>query len=168
MKIDFVVVLAILVIMSFLPFIILPLLISTKKISLHKKFKDEALRLRLNMSYELTWNSNIAGIDILKKQFLFFQERESDLVIPHVNFNKISEIELITNYAECYVQKKRVQTLSGIDLEFFENNISRPVTVNLFNYDLNYTEDFEIKNAEKLVKELQNYSNAQPVLKLTA
>ncbi len=168
MKLDFVVVSAILVIISFLPFIMLPLLMSTKKKSLRKKFKDEALRLSLNISYKLTWNSNIAGIDILKKQFLFVQEPDSDFVIHHLNLNKISQIKIVSHYAEFDLQKKRVQTLSSVDLEFFENGISGPLTVNLFNYDLNYTEDFEIKNAEKLVIELKKYLNAQPVLKRTA
>tara|TARA_R100000935_G_C2792376_1_gene146577 strand:+ start:102 stop:530 length:429 start_codon:yes stop_codon:yes gene_type:complete len=141
---------------------------SKKNKSLRKKFKEEALRLNLNISYELTWNSNIAGIDILKKQFLFVQEPDSGFVIKHLNLNKISQIKLVSQYAEFDLQKKRVQTLSSVDLEFFENGISGPIMVNLFNYDLNYTEDFEIKNAEKLVAELKKYLNAQPLLKRTA
>ncbi len=168
MKIDFIIVSGILVIISFLPFILLPLLMSTKKKNLQKKFKEETLRLNLNISYKLVWNSNIAGIDILKKQFLFVQEPDSNFVIHHVDLNKVMQIKTVSHYAEFNLQKKLVQTLSRVDLEFYENKPVGPLTINLFNYDLNYTEDFEIKNAEKLVAELQKYLNAQPILKRTA
>ena len=90
MKIDFIIVSGILVIISFLPFILLPFLTNTKKKNLRRKFKEEALRLSFNITFELIWNSNIAGIDILKKQFLFVQEPDSDFVIQHVDLNKVS------------------------------------------------------------------------------
>lgn len=168
MKIDFIIVSGILVIISFLPFILLPFLTNTKKKNLRRKFKEEALRLSFNITFELIWNSNIAGIDILKKQFLFVQQADTDFVIQHVDLNKISQAKLVSHYAEYSLHNKPVQTLSRVDLEFYENNSAGPLTVNLFNYDLNYTEDFEIKNAEKLVAELQKYLNAQPILKRTA
>jgi len=168
MKIDFIIISGILVIMTFLPFILFPILSSKVEKNLRKKFKEEALRLVLNISYQLNWNTNIAGIDILKREFLFVQKPDMDFVIQHVNLNKVSQIKLVSHNAEFRLKEKLIQTLSRVDLEFSENNTSGSVTINLFDSDSNYTQDLEIKNAEKLVTELQKYLNAQPVLKRTA
>ena len=154
--------------MTFLPFILFPILSSKEEKNLRKKFKEEALRLVLNISYQLNWNTNIAGIDILKREFLFVQKPDMDFVIQHVDLNKVSQIKLVSHNAESRLKEKLIQTLSRVDLEFSENNTSGSVTINLFDSDSNYTQDLEIKNAEKLVTELQKYLNAQPVLKRTA
>lgn len=168
MKIDFIIIAGILLIITFLPFILFPLLGSKDENNLRRKFKEEALRLMLNISNELNWNANIAGVDIIKRQFLLVQKPDSDIIIQHVDLNKVSQIKLVSQYAELRQQEKLVQSLSRVDLEFSENSIAGAVTVNLFDSEINYTQDFEIKNAEKLVAELQKYLKAQPVLKRTA
>jgi hypothetical protein len=168
MKIDFIIISGILVIMTFLPFILFPILSSKEEKNLRKKFKEEALRLVLNISFQFNWNTNIAGIDILKREFLFVQKPDLDFVIQHVDLNKVSQIKLVSHNTEFRLQDKLIQTLSRVDLEFSKNNTSESVTINLFDSDSNYTQDLEIKNAEKLVAELQKYLNAQPVLKRTA
>tara|TARA_R100001369_G_scaffold32700_1_gene57360 strand:+ start:3669 stop:4175 length:507 start_codon:yes stop_codon:yes gene_type:complete len=168
MKIDFIIVSGILVILCFIPFILLPFLVSTKRKNLRRKFKEEALSLSINITFKLIWNSNIAGIDILKKRFLFVQEPDSDFLIHHVDLTKISQVKILSHYEEYSSHNKPVKNLTRVDLEFYENNTAVPLTVNLFNYALNYTQDYEIKNAEKLVMELQKYSNAITILKHTA
>ena len=168
MKLDFIIVSGILVIICFLPFILSRIFANTKKKQLGRKFKEEALKLSYNITFKLLWNTNIAGIDILKRQFLFVQELENEFIINHIDLNKIGQIRLLPHYAKYSLHNKLVSTLSRLDLEFYENNTSGLLTVNLYNYDLNYTEDFELKNAENLVLELQKYLNAMPILKHTA
>ncbi|CAN5125661.1 hypothetical protein BH23BAC2_BH23BAC2_20800 [soil metagenome] len=53
-------------------------------------------------------------------------------------------------------------------MEFYENNSAEFETVNLFDNELNYTQDFEVKNAQKLLTELQKYLIAHEKLNLTA
>ncbi len=168
MKIDFIIISGILVIISFLPFILFPLLIIKGEKKFKRKFKEEASRLGLNISYELKWNNNRVGIDVLKRQFLLVQNFSTDFIIRQVDLNKVCQIKLVTNNTEFKLQDKLMQTLSRVDLEFFENNAAGFITVNLFDYELNYTQDLEIKNAQKLVAELQKYLSSQPVLKRTA
>ena len=122
----------------------------------------------LNISYKLHWNTNLAGIDILTKQFLFIQKPENDLIIHRVNLSEVNEIKLAIKNCEFKLQDKVMQTLSRIDLEFYNHNSNEPVLVNIFDYDLNYTEDLEIKNAQKLLVELQKYIIAKPVLRHSA
>ena len=168
MKIDFIVISSVLVFISFLPFILLPILGAKDKKNLFKSFKETSLKLGINSSYILQWNANIASIDILKKQFLFVQRPENEIITHHVNLTQVKEVKMTINTAEYKLQKKVMQSLSRVDLEFFNHNSKKPVIVNVFDNNLNYTEDLEIKNAQKLLVELQKYINAQPLLRHTA
>ena len=168
MKIDFIIISGILVIISFLPFILLPILGMKDHKHLLHSFKETALTMGLNISYKLQWNTNIAGIDILKRQFLFIQKPENDLLISRVNLNEVNEVKLVIQNCEFKLQDKIMQTLSRIDLEFYTRNSNETVLVNIFDYDLNYTEDLEIKNAQKLLVKLQKYIIAKPVLRHSA
>ncbi len=168
MKIDFIIISGILVFITFLPYFLFPLLRNKDDKNLRRKFNEEALRLVLNISYKLLWNTNIAGVDILKRQFLLVQKPDSDFIIQNIDLNKVSQIKLVSQYSELRQKRKLIQTLYRVNLEFSENNIGGAAIVNLFDSESNYTQDFEIKNAEKLVAELQKYLKAQPVLKRTA
>lgn len=168
MKIDLIIVSGLLVIISFMPFILLPLLKSKENRKLKNKFKEEALKLGFNISFELGWNTNLAGIDILKKQFLLVQNINNKFIIQQVNLNKVQHIKMVTENKELLNHKKRAESLSRVSLEFYENVMAAPHTVNLFDYDLTYSQDFEIKNVQILVSELHKYVAAQPVLKHTA
>ena len=96
MKLDFIIICSILVITCFLPFILFPYIGRKEEKKLKTKFKEEASRLGLNISYELYWNTNRAGIDILKRQFLLIQNPDTDFEIKHVDLNKVSQIRLIS------------------------------------------------------------------------
>lgn len=168
MKIDLIIISGLLVIISFLPFILIPFLKNREVKKFKNKFKEEASALGLNISYQLSWNNNMAGIDILKRQFLLVQNFNNEFSIQHVNLNRVQLIKLVIENRKTEMNNKSVESLSRVDLEFFENNLVAPISVNLFNYDLDYTQDLEVKNAQRLVSELQKYVIAQPVLKHTA
>ncbi|MCM4161115.1 hypothetical protein FHG64_08240 [Antarcticibacterium flavum] len=168
MKIDFIVISGILVIFSFLPFILFPLLRSKDEKNLRNKFKNETSSRGLNISYMLAWNSNLAGIDILRREFVLTQWLNEKFVVKHVDLNKIHTLKIMVENRLVERHNKNTEELSRISLAFFQSNSVEPVMVNLFDYDLNFTQDYEYKNAQKLLAELQKYACAQPVLKHTA
>lgn len=168
MKIDFIIISGILVILSFLPFIILPFLIGKDRNKLKTRFKEEASGLGLNISYELVWNTNRAGIDILKKHFLFIQNIESNFIIQHFNFERVHQVKMLVENKEVLQKEKRIDILSKVTLEFYESNPEEIKTVILFDNDKNYIQDFEIKNAKILVNEIQKYLTAYGKLGRTA
>jgi len=168
MKIDFIIISSLLAIICFLPFILLPLLGTHEEKSIQRKFKEEALRLGLNISFELHWNTNRAGIDILKRQFLFIQNPDKDFVIKKIDLTKVDQIKMITHYVKVKQNRIPVEILSRVELEFYEDHTLTPGIVTLFDHDLNYNQDFELQNAQKLVDELQKYLIDQPLLKRTA
>lgn len=156
------------VIISFLPFILFPLLKLKKEKTLKNKFKEEAISLGLNMSFELAWNTNLAGIDILKREFLFVQHLNDQFLIQRVNLKKVHNIKLVVENKQVENQEKKNETLSRVTLEFYENNLAEPLSVTLFDSDQNFTQDFELKNSKALMVELEKYVSALPVLKRTA
>ncbi len=168
MKIDFIILSSILVIICFLPFILFPLIANKEDNCIKNRFKEEARKLGLNISYELQWNTNRAGIDILKRQFLFVQKPDMDFEIRQVDLNKVGDIKILTQTLKVKQQGKLVEILSRIELEFYTDNYLAPIAVTVFDHDLNYNQDFEIRNTQKLVAELQKYLSVQPVLKRTA
>ena len=122
MKIDFIVISGILVIISFLPFILLPILGMKDHKHLLHSFKETAFTMGLNISYKLQWNTNIAGIDILKRQFLFIQKPENDLLISRVNLNEVNELKLVIhnwkNSAQVFKKHYYFFKEIGIDLDY--------------------------------------------------
>jgi hypothetical protein len=168
MKIDFIIISCILVIICFLPFILFPYFGRKEEQSIKRKFREEALKLGLNIGFELHWNTNRTGIDVQKKQLLLVQKPDMDFEIKKVDLNKVSNIKMKTHFINVKQQGKQVEILSRIELEFHINNYLAPVVVTVFDHDRNYNQDFEIGNTQKLVAELQKYLSAQPVLKHTA
>jgi len=168
MKIDFIIISIILVITCFLPFILFPLIANSEEKSLKKRFKEEVQKLGLNISYELHWNTNRIGIDILKKQFLFVQKTEIGFDIRQVDLTKVHDITILQQNHIFKLQGRPEEVLTRIDLEFYVVNFPAPMVVTLFDHDQNYNQDFELKNAQQLVMELRKYLTIQPLLKHTA
>jgi hypothetical protein len=168
MKIDFIIISGILVIISFLPFILFPILRSKEEKKIKNKFIEETSSRGLNISYKLAWSNNLAGIDILKRVFVLTQWLNEKFIVQYVDLNKIHTIKIIVENRQVERDKKSTEELSHIFLVFFQSNSDEPVMVALFDYDLNFTQDYEFKNAQKLLTELQKYAGALPVLKRTA
>lgn len=168
MKIDFMFISIILVIISFLPFILFPLLKHKEEKKLRSKFKEVATSLGLNMSFELAWNTNLAGIDILKREFLFVQYLNDQFLTHRVTLKKVQNIKLVVENKQVENQNKKNETLSRVTLEFYENNLAEPLSVTLFDSDQNFMQDFELKNSKALMVELEKYVSALPILKRTA
>lgn len=168
MKIDLIIISGILVILSFLPFILLPLLKNREEKKLKNKFTEEAAACGFNISFKLSWNSNLAGIDILQRQFLFVQNINKELKSYLVNLTKVQHINLVTENRNTGENIKSNHSLSRVVMEFYEYPSAEPIRIVLFDYDLHYNQDLEIKNARTLMSELQKYVHTQPILKHTA
>ncbi|SFG22159.1 MULTISPECIES: hypothetical protein [Salegentibacter] len=168
MKIDFIIISSILVIICFLPFIIFPLIANKEKKNIINRFKEEAQKLGLNISYELLWNNNLAGVDVEKRQFLFVQKTEMNFEIRLINLIKMGDIKIRPQTHTYKIQGKPEEILTRIDLEIYEQNSLDFQVITLFDHDLNYNQEFELNNAQKLALELRKYLSTQPYLRRTA
>jgi hypothetical protein len=168
MKIDLIIISGILVTLSFLPFILLPLLKNREEKKLKNKFTEAAAACGFNNSFSQAWNSNLAGIDIFQRQFLLVQGINEKFMSHLINLNKVQHINLVTENRGSGDNFKPNNSLARVVLEFYENPAAEPNIIVLFDYDLHYNQDLELKNAQILVSELQKYIHTQPILKHTA
>lgn len=168
MKIDLIVISAILVILVILPFVLIPYLQNGGNKKLQKKFREQATWFNLNPDITQQWNLNLAGIDSVQKKFLLVQSLDHGFVVEFVDLQKIKSSRVVITYLPMLVNGKKEEVLQRIDLEFSHQFIEEKQIVNVYDYDLNYTQDLEVKNANNLQETIQKFLINQPVLKRTA
>lgn len=168
MKIDFLTLSVIVLLITLVPFFFTPVLGIFSQNTLVKRFKAESLKLKINISFKLQWNTNIAGIDVINKQFLFLQSLDQGIKTQQVDLNQVIGIKLHSQSNKFKYNNSYRETLSLVELEFYQANSDVPIRINLFNDELNFVEDHEIENAQKLMTELQKYVCAKPVMRHSA
>lgn len=168
MKIDLIVISALLVILVILPFVLIPYLQNGGNKKLHKKFREQATWFNLNPDITQQWNLNLAGIDSVQKKFLLVQNLDHGFVVDFVDLQKIKSSKVVITYLPMLVNGKKEEVLQRIDLEFSHRFNEEKQLVNVYDYDLNYTQDLEVKNANSLQETIQKFLVSQPVLKRTA
>lgn len=168
MKIDLIVISAILVILVILPFVLIPYLQNGGNKELQKKFREQATWFNINPDITQQWNLNLAGIDSVQKNFLLVQLLDTGFVVEHVDLQKVKKSQVILTYNPMVVNGKKEEVLKRIDLEFSHLYQEEKQLVNLYDYDLNYVQDLEVKHANQLQETIQKFLVSQPVLKNTA
>ncbi len=168
MKIDLIVISALLVILVILPFVLIPYLQNGGNKKLQKKFREQATWFNLNPDITQQWNLNLAGIDSVQKKFLLVQNLDHGFVVDFVDLQKIKSSKVVITYLPMLVNGKKEEVLQRIDLEFSHRFNEEKQLVNVYDYDLNYTQDLEVKNANSLQETIQKFLISQPVLKRTA
>lgn len=167
MKTDLIIISIVMVLLVFLPFYLLPILQlrGNKKIS--QLFKAEAARFNLNIDIRESWNLNITGIDSAAQRLLVLQTQE-EIKVHHFDLKEVKHTELLVSSIPFMKNGKTENLLQRVDIIFsYYSNEERKVLC-LYDYDLNTYQEFEVKNAEKLNKNLQRLIMAHPVIKRTA
>lgn len=168
MKIDLIVISAILVLLVIIPFVLIPYLQNGGNKKLHKKFGEQAAWFKINPDVTQQWNLNLAGIDSVQKKFLLVQLLDTGFVVEFVDLQKIKNSQVILTYLPTMVNGKKEEVLQRIDLGFTHLYQEEKQLVNLYDNDLNYVQDLEVKHANQLQETIQKLIVSQPVLKKTA
>lgn len=167
MNIDLVILSLLLVFLVFLPFILIPLIQNRGSKNLQKKFHAEASMLNLKTDIIETWNQNIIGIDSAQKKLLFVQKLEEEFIIEHIDLDRLKQSELKLQYSQPVGHKKEEQ-LQKVILIITVQHTEEKKSIVLYDYDLNYTQDLEVMNAQKVNNHINKFINNRPVLKRTA
>jgi len=167
MKIDLIIISAVMVLLVFLPFYLLPVLQmrGSKKIS--QLFKKEAAKLNLNVDIKESWNLNLIGIDSAAQKLLVFQNHD-EVNIQHFDLKEVKQTELLVLYIPVEKNGRTENILQRIDIEFSFYTKEEKEILSLYDYDLNTYQDYEVKHAEKLHQHLQRLVMSHPVIKRTA
>ena len=168
MKLDFMLVTAILVVLIFLPFVLLPLLKNGDRKKLTKKFREEEKNHNLNMQLKENWSQNYIGMDLTEKKLLFVQKAEEDFVVEIIDLKLFNACVTIIEVLEVQKEGKTERLLRRVILEFSLKNAGLKKSINLFDYDLHFNQDLEKSHAMKWADLISQQLSKQSVLKQTA
>lgn len=117
MKIDLIIISAVMVLLVFLPFYLLPVLQmrGSKKIS--QLFKKEAAKLNLNVDIKESWNLNLIGIDSAAQKLLVFQNHD-EVNIQHFDLKEVKQTELLVLYIPVEKMVELKTSFKGLILNF--------------------------------------------------
>ena len=168
MNIELMLVSAILVVLIFIPFVLLPLLRNSDRKKLEKKFREEEKNYNITTQLKENWNQNYIGLDLTEKKLLFIQKSEEEFVVELIDLKLVNSCT--SNIEELTIQKegKTESLLRRVNLEFSFRNSGLKKSINLFDYDLHFTQDLEVKHAEKWAELINQQLSSQSVLKRTA
>ena len=167
MKLDLFLVSAIMVVLIVLPFVLLPLLRNSDLKKLTKKFNEEEKKHNLNTQLKENWNQNYIGLDPTEKKLLFVQRSEDDFIV------EVIDLKLINSCKAAFEEISQKEGKSGnllrrVNLEFTFKNSQVKKSINLFDYDLHFTQDMEVKHGTKWADLISQQLSSQSVLKQTA
>lgn len=168
MKLELTLVSAIMVVLIFLPFVLLPLLRNGSIKKLTKKFQEEEKNHNLNMDLKENWSQNYIGMDLTEKKLLFVQRSEEDFVVEIIDLKMVASCVPIIEELSVQNEGKTQNLLRRVNLEFsFKNSLEKKF-INLFDYDLHFNQDLEVKHSRKWAELINQELSIKAVLKRTA
>lgn len=167
MKTELIIISVAMVLLVFLPFYLLPILQLRGNKKSSQLFKKEVAKYKLNLDIKESWNLNTIGIDSAAQKLLVFQAQE-EVKMHYYDLKEVKHSELMVFTIPVVKNGKAENVLQRIDIEFTFYTKNEKEVLSLYDYDLNTYQDFEVKNAEKLHKNIQQLILSHPVIKRTA
>lgn len=148
MKIDIIFVHFAVVAAVAIPYIIFVLIAARERRSLKLELQREVKLHDLKLDEVDRWNSNIIGIDKTHQKVLLVQRRKQAFSVQLIDLKKVKSSILLHEVKTIKINKKDESLLQRVDLELSLYSGGKQV-VNLFDTELTYFQDYEMKNAEK-------------------
>ncbi len=167
MKPELIIISVVMTLIVFLPFYLLPLLQLTGYKKSIRLFKTQAELFRLNTDIMNSWNLNITGIDSAAQKLLVLQLHE-EIKVRYFDLKNVKHTDMHVSTLPVIKSGKTENILQKVDIEFTFYTGEDKETLCLYDYDFNTYQDFEVKNAEKLQKDIQRLVMAHPIIKRTA
>lgn len=167
MKLDILLVDFALLALVFIPYFSFILISHREERRLKKIFSEEALEHQLKADEKDRWNNNLVGLDKNKLMVLFVQKRKSGVFKEFIDLKEVKSCEILQEINTVKIDNRTENILQRIDLQFrLYNNSSRVVT--LFNCEETYTQDYELKHAEKWNNKINSLLSFRPTLNSAA
>lgn len=157
-----------LVMLVLLPFFLFPYIQLRDNNKLQKRFNKEAENLDLNIELKESWNLKVIGIDSVQKRLLLVQRIDNRFLVKCIDLGIVNQSHVVITHFEKIVEGKKETVLEKVELEFSFIYGEEKKLVNLYDYDLNYTQDLEITHAENWNTNIKKLIIARPYLKRTA
>lgn len=163
MKIDILFVHFALVAAVVVPYLIFILAAVREQKELRRKFNEEASRFRMSFDQVDKWNWNIIGLDKGQQKVLFFQQRGESFISQLINLKTIRSSSLLHQVRRMKINDKNEDILQRIDLEITFHNGEKQL-ISLYDSNVTYTQDYEMKNAERWNRILNDAVHFRPLI----
>lgn len=167
MKIDIIFVHFAVVAAVAIPYIIFVLIAARERRKLKNKFSKEAEQYGLKINEIDKWNSNLIGIDTTSQKILLVQRRKEVFSVHLIGLRNIKSSMLLHEEKTFRINKKNENILQKIDLELSMCNGEKQL-INLYDSEQSYSQDYEMKNADKWNRIILNAISIRPVLNAAA
>ncbi|CAN5189749.1 hypothetical protein BH23BAC2_BH23BAC2_06620 [soil metagenome] len=168
MDIKLILVSAIMVILVFLPFVLLPLLQNKDNKKLGKKFRKEEKNHNLNIGLNEEWSQNAIGIDPEQKKLLFVQKSDDGHIVECIDLNTVHSCIPLIDEITIVKNGKKETLLKRVSFNLAFKNTEIKKEINLFDYDLHVSQDLEVQHAQKWAGLIKQQLSNQPVYSKTA
>lgn len=163
MKIDIIFVHVAVVAAVAIPYILFILAAARPRKHLKLLFNKEAIALGLNLDQVDRWNSNIIGIDKTQQKVLFVQRIKEEISLQLIDLKMLKNTFLLHQTGTVKINKKNEEILQKVELELSMYNGDKQI-ISFFDSDLTYYQDYEMRNAEKWSKIIQESISLRPLV----
>ena len=112
------------------------------------KYKAAIAKNNLKVNQSETWANNYIAIDSDQKKLFFLKFNETETLEQLVDLNKIKETKIVVNKKSIKTKNGKEDVLEKLDLEILLINGER-IFLNFYDSNQIYSQDFELKRAEK-------------------
>ncbi|MDC6352715.1 hypothetical protein PP178_14230 [Zeaxanthinibacter sp. PT1] len=122
---------------------------------------------QLNIIMEEAWEQNYIGIDDQLKKLLFIKSYDSVKTDTVIDLNNLSQCKVIEVRKYPRVKDKKTEILERVDLELSFHHEENKLFLNLYDNKINFSQDYEIRRAEKwrqiISKHIRSYQRGNRV-----
>ncbi len=149
MKIDMILVFAVVIGLVAIPYIALILFGagSTKKVS--ARLKEEAALQNIKLEQKEFWNSREIAVDTQKKQVLFGQLIDKNILVQQVDLSTINRISIQEQVVTKKIDGKIQHTLEAVALELSAKDNQPSTYINFYDSGLDAAQNYEVQRARK-------------------
>ncbi|WP_405326258.1 hypothetical protein [Leeuwenhoekiella sp. LLG6367-2.1] len=149
MKIDMILVFAIVVGLVAVPYALFILFGSGNSKKIEKQIKEEAKKNNLNINHSEKWSSRYLSLDTVANKLLFSKTRGEELEHQHIDLNTITRIVTLEDRTSKRIDGKMHDTLEKLSLEFISKENAQPIVINFYDSTLDATQNYEMNRVNK-------------------
>lgn len=131
-------------------------------------FKKEARKNGLSIDVKDRWNLNAIGIDHRKQKLLFIQRRNDELFVELISLCSIKQSQIRHHSLNTKINGVEEILLQKIELELIPLDGTDVILVSLFDSDLTFDQDYEMKHAEKWNRIINSNLSLNPITQKVA
>lgn len=152
----------------FIPYVVFIIIGQKEARKISSRFKEEARRHSLNISEKENWNKNILGLDPSNQKLLFVQKHDEEFLVKLIDLSLVKASRLAVDSREMVINEKKENVLQKINLELLSINMQSNQEICLYDSELNFSQDFELRRAEKWNKLINSCLSSKPVFQKVA